>query len=253
MPWNVPLTRMDESAAIGLSAKIVAAVEAAQRDFGPEAIHVDVVAAARELVRGATELETVKEQQFKKKQEVNTAADRCVGSIYRALGETIDCFDQKVIDLTAEEQGQLDAARTLRPLLFPDGIGFLRGGWVAQYGATQALLGRSRGEAVRPLLATAGLTHHFTFLERLHVAFGRRMGITSVTTLVSALETWHELLEAYLSTVAARYRRHSPIRDALTAAYEQMSKAINDAKRAESEPEPAAPAAPPPVPETPEE
>ena len=233
------MTRLSE--AVSVTDGIRATVDEVAKEAGEDKVTRPVMEAAAELADAAGPLAAQDEAGFAQRKAVDTAADRCIGGVYDVCASTVETYEQDVIPLSGDQSADLDAAKALGNILFPDGLTFLKGRWIEQYGVTEMMLARAADPATAAQVDRLGLKGRFALLGKIHEKYGAKMGFTKVRSddKDTPLARWHETLEVYMAAVFFGHRRDSKFRERLLAPYETAAVAARDARR--KDPRPADP------------
>ncbi len=241
MLGGIPMTRLSEAEAVSVTDGIRATVDDVLKEAGEDKVTRPVIDAADELADVAGPLAAQEEAGFAERRAVDTAANRCVGGIHDVCASTVETYEQDVIPLSDDQSADLDAAKALGNTLFPNGLTFLKGRWIEQYGVTEMMLARAADPAAAAQVERLGLKGRFALLGKIHEKYGVKMGFTKIRSddKDTPLARWHETLEVYMAAVFLGHRRDSKLRERLLAPYETAAVAARDARR--KDPPPADP------------
>ena len=227
------VTRMSSADAVAVNEKTQVAVADAVSTYGEAIVTAPVIDAAAGLQTVTSSLEQIEVASFEERREVDTGADRCLGTIINCCESTITAYESAVVSLSETQQQSLDAADWLLSRCFPFGRGFIIGRWSEQFGVTELILKTAAQTEARPHIERLGLVDLFDLLQRTHAVYGEKMGFTALkaTDTESPLYLWHEALESYLGAVIYAHNKNAELKEKLTTPYESIARAVRDANR----------------------
>lgn len=162
---------------------------------------------------------------------VDRGADRSIAGLCRAIdGIAAALSASALLDLSAEAQARLDDAQRLLELAFPEGTGFLRLDYDAQWEALRELEKRLQRDEAKDLAEKLGLQLEVARALAWIDLYGKRSGITQHQNdpgrqLEALLSAWHEAYEEVADKAKGAFDRDDPRRQLLLSPYlEELEK-----------------------------
>jgi hypothetical protein len=215
MPITISLPRFLPGEARTVTTSLETKVKSLVAEFGIDNVGAEVVEACDQVVKAAGPLADLDESTFVERRKVDNAADRVISSTDGVCEDIEWAYDQNVVELDDEQKQQVEDAKLIRTELLPDGVGFTRGRWAAQYGTTDILLQNAAKPKVSIAIKRMALAPRFRLLRQLHVIYGQRMGYTTTEGNEGPMEIWTRATRHYMFTVMVRHDERNPLCDDL--------------------------------------